>query len=591
MKMRLLSAQFLNAERPSQTRGLVVALASVAAATAVIYPLKHLAPVVSLGVVYLLGVLIVSTFWGLAFGLFTAVLSAAAFNFFHLAPVGRFVLSDSRNWVALCAFTVVAVATGLVSELARARAREADQRRREADLAAQLAQQLLGAAHLADALPVAGRLLAATLSLPSAAIEMREVDGSARRLAFPLVSEGDRIGTLLLPASLSAADRERVRERIVPPLASILAAVRHRADLQDEVVETAALRRADSVKTALLRAVSHDLRSPLTAISAASEALGSPSLSAPERVEMAMVIEQEARRLSRLVDNLLDLSRLQAGAAEPRRHWTSVEELLRAALSELGARPEEFNLSLNGAGPLINVDPVQMERALVNVLENARRHSGEHPVSVRARAVRSFASTGHPTPRGGELRVRNATRAPRGDRMIVRVVDRGPGISPADLERVFEPFYRARRPAGDDRGSGLGLSIARGFTEANSGSLYAESLPRQGATFVFELPIAPQEAERPGPPTERGQDPRPDAGAPRREPAAVTPSGAEPVPPRSRVHAGVNVTALATPAPAKASAAQAAAKASGTPAAAKASAALAAAKASTAPPGGGDRPA
>jgi two-component system sensor histidine kinase KdpD len=111
----------------------------------------------------------------------------------------------------------------------------------------------------------------------------------------------------------------------------------------------------------------------------------------------------------------------------------------------------------------VSVDPVQMERAFVNVLENARRHSGGHPVSVRARAVR--------------------------DRVIVRIVDRGPGIPPAQLERVFEPFYRAGTPGSAHRGSGLGLAIARGFTEANAGSLHVESLPGQGATFVFEMPL------------------------------------------------------------------------------------------------------
>jgi two-component system, OmpR family, sensor histidine kinase KdpD len=178
---------------------------------------------------------------------------------------------------------------------------------------------------------------------------------------------------------------------------------------------------------------------------------------------MAAVIQEEARRLSRLVDNLLDLSRLEAGAAEPRRDWTSVEELLGSALSELAAAPEDFSLSIDPELPLVSVDPVQMERAFVNVLENARRHSDGHPVSVRARAVRG--------------------------RVIVRVVDRGPGIPPAQLERVFEPFYRAGTSTSGHRGSGLGLAIARGFTEASAGTLHVESLPGQGASFVFELPL------------------------------------------------------------------------------------------------------
>jgi two-component system sensor histidine kinase KdpD len=256
------------------------------------------------------------------------------------------------------------------------------------------------------------------------------------------------------------------------------------------VVETAALRRADTIKTALLRAVSHDLRSPLTAISAAGAAVGSPSLSPREREEMAAVIQEEARRLSRLVDNLLDLSRLEAGAAEPRRGWTSVDELIRAAVSEVDGSAEAFTLSIDRDLPLVSLDPVQMERAFVNVLENARRHSGGHPVSVRARAVRSFAGAGRGPSQEPIDHVEG--ERPAGDSVIVRVVDRGPGIPPAQLERVFEPFYRAGAAGGDHRGSGLGLAIARGFTEANAGSLRVESLPGQGATFVFELPLQEQ---------------------------------------------------------------------------------------------------
>ncbi|HEX3518583.1 MAG TPA: ATP-binding protein, partial [Solirubrobacteraceae bacterium] len=292
----------------------------------------------------------------------------------------------------------------------------------------------------------------------------------------------------------SEASLRRLQERVVPALESLLSAALERESLLGGVVETAALRRADTVKTALLRAVSHDLRSPLTAISAAGEAVGSPSISPAERQEMAIVIQEETQRLSRLVDNLLDLSRLEAGAAEPRRHPTSIEELIGVALGELGSGPEDWALSIDRELPLVNVDAVQMERAFVNVLENARRHSSGHPVSVRARAVRSLA--GGPRPTGSGLERGGAERpTPAGDRVIVRIVDRGPGIPPAQLERVFEPFYRAGTPGGEHRGSGLGLAIARGFAEANDGSLYVESLPGQGATFVFEFPLEAAGAE------------------------------------------------------------------------------------------------
>jgi two-component system, OmpR family, sensor histidine kinase KdpD len=486
---------FLLASDPPPRRvGALVAVAMVALCTLIVYPLKHVAPVASLSVVYLPAVLVVSVTWGAWLGIATAVTGATAFNFFHLPPIGRFMIRDSSNWVALVAFMVVAALASSVAEVTRSRSRDAQERRREADLAAEMARLLLRGDSLSEDLPTAAARLAQALELSSAAIEMEVVEGDERRVAFPLRDGTRRMGTLLVGADASEASLRRLRERVVPALEALLSAALEREGLLGGVVETAALRRADTVKTALLRAVSHDLRSPLTAISAAGEAVDSPSLSPGERAEMAAVIQQEARRLSRLVDNLLDLSRLEAGAAEPRMDWTSVEELIRAALRELAAEADEFSLSIDREMPLVSVDPVQMERAFVNVLENARRHSGGYPVSVRARAVRSLAHSRRPVASGalGGLDApgeRHDRHRPVGDRVVVRVVDRGPGIPPAQLERVFEPFYRAGTPAGGHRGSGLGLAIARGFTEANAGSLHVESLPGQGATFVFELPL------------------------------------------------------------------------------------------------------
>jgi two-component system sensor histidine kinase KdpD len=468
----------------------LVAVVAVALSTLIVYPLGKVTPVVSLSVVYLPAVLVVSVTWGAWLGVATAVLSAAAFNFFHLPPVGRFTLQNSSNWVALAAFLVVASLASSVAEVTRARTRDAEERRREADLAAEMARLLLRGDNLAEVLPTAAARLAQTLELSSAAIEMEAVEPDERSIAFPLREGTNRLGTLLVGAGTTEANLRRLQERVVPALEALLSAALERETLLGGVVETASLRRADTVKTALLRAVSHDLRSPLTAISAAGAAVGSPSLSPEERAEMASVIQEETRRLARLVDNLLDLSRLEAGAAEPHREWTSIEELIRAAIDEVGAPSGAFALSIDDELPLVSVDPVQLERAFVNVLENAQRHSGGHPVSVRARAVRQLSGTRARVGAGaggGERHEEDGR--PTGDRVIVRIVDRGPGIPPAQLERVFEPFYRAGTSAGGHRGSGLGLAIARGFAEANAGWLHVESLPGQGATFVFELPL------------------------------------------------------------------------------------------------------
>jgi two-component system sensor histidine kinase KdpD len=470
MTSRALSPSVLNAERPSRAAGVIVAAGGGAAATAVIYPLKHVAPVVSLGVVYMLPVVVMSTFWGLAFGVATSVLSAASFNFFQLPPGGTFSLADGRNWVALVAFVAVAVPTSWVAELARARAGEGDQRRREADLAAELAQLLLGTAQLDDALELAAQRLAAAVGASSAAIELGKPHRADRsQLAFALRSDEDVIATLLLSGALSEAERARVAERVVPPLESILAAAVHRAELQAEVVETAALRRSDEMKTAVLRSVSHDLRTPVTAILTAASAWDPRRPTSESVAEVRELVLEAGTRLWRLIEKLLDLSLLQAGRMEPRLVWYSVDEVLQEAIEQTDADQAGFRLTTDAALPLLRGDPGQLERAFGNLLENAARYSGGKPVLVRARAV--------------------------GDRVWVRVVDQGPGIPPSEQERIFLPFYRASRAQEHDRGSGLGLTIAKGFVELNGGRISVESVPGQGTSFVVELAVGERELE------------------------------------------------------------------------------------------------
>jgi two-component system sensor histidine kinase KdpD len=454
----------LREKPPSLPMGIAASLLAVAVTTALIYPLRQITPAVSNGVVYMLAVLLISTYWGLGLGLFTALASALAFNVFHIPPTGHITIADPQNYVALGVFLTAAAIASTVADLARARARDAERRREEADLAAELARLLLGEADLQGALRSSAHRLAEALELTSVAIELREVPGDDRRLALPLSIGEGREATLLVPAAIDALVLARLRERVIPSLEALLKAALDREELQKEVVETQALRYSDSMKTALLRAVSHDLRTPLTTILAGAAAVQSPSLSESEREELGESIGQQASRLSRLVDQLLDLSRLEAGTARPRRDWCSIEELIRAAVEQVDSDGHQrFNLGIDKDLPLVNTDGAQLERALVNLLENARRYSGGFPVKVRAGVV--------------------------GGRLMIRIVDRGPGIPHRELERIFEPFYRGTAGM-DDSGSGLGLAIARGFVEANEGCLTAESLPGQGTTFVIELPLA-----------------------------------------------------------------------------------------------------
>jgi len=455
----------LGDRRPSFWTGILAGAVGVALTTLIVFPLKEIAPVAALVVVYLIAVLIVSIGWGVVLGSLTALAGALAFNFFHIPPTGRFTIAEAENWVALAVFFVVAVVASSLAEAARRRTQEADQRRREADLAAELARLLLRGEDLRTVLPAAAQRLAQALSVPSAAIELRPVEGDERRVAFPLREGTRQIGTLLLPSDLPETSLRRAQERVVPQLEALLAAAQERDELLGDVVETRALRRSDIIKTALLRSVSHDLRTPITAIVTAAEPLASERVDDEDRRELARGIQVEARRLSKLIENLLDLSRLEADAAEPRPESCSIEEVLEASIDDLALPGETFNVSIQGDLPPVRADSAQLERAFANLLENAARHSGGHPVSLRARAV--------------------------GQRVVVRVVDRGPGIPSAQRARVFEPFYRSGTERSGHRGSGLGLAIARGFVEANGGTIAVESLPGQGTTFVVEFPTAP----------------------------------------------------------------------------------------------------
>jgi two-component system sensor histidine kinase KdpD len=443
--------------------GVVVAGLAVAAITGLIFPLREISPAASNGVAYLLAVLLISTIWGFWLGVLTSVASAAAFNFFHIPPTGRFTIADSEHWVALAVFLVAAIMASAVAELARSRAAEAEQRRREADLAAELARMLLGGASVEATLDDASRRLADALRLGSATIVLGPATAPDGGLAFDLRRGGDRIGALVVPGDVTSRMRERLDTRVVPALEALLAAALERDRLEAEVVETRALRRSDELKTALLRTVSHDLRTPLTAILTAGSALAGGEISRADREELGKAIVEEAERLTAVVEKLLDLSRLQAGAAQPRPQWCSLEEILRETSDELDPSRKRFALSIDMNLPLIRADAAQLERAFANLLENAARYSGDQRVSVRARVV--------------------------GERLMVRVVDRGPGIPPQELTRIFDAFYRGPRQRSGDTGSGLGLAIVKGFVEANGGRVWAESLPGQGTSFVVAFPV------------------------------------------------------------------------------------------------------
>jgi two-component system sensor histidine kinase KdpD len=439
---------------PAWLTGLLASAVTVALVTAVIAGLKHYVPVLSLGVLYVFAVLPIAIFWGLPYAVAVSVASMLAFNFFFLAPVHTLTLADSSNWFALAVFLVNAI---VVSELA-ARSRR---RAQEASLLAEVATSLLEHGTVGHELERISAEAARALQVERAHITV----GADARDGHPLYAGPGRrrVGTIRLEGRQS---RDAVaRRRLLPALASLLGVAIDRERLAREALDAEALRRADALKTALLRAVSHDLRTPLMAISTSAGALARRDLllDDADRTELLATILAASDRLDRLVDNLLDLSRLQAGAAEPEQEVCDVEDLVIEALDELGDGASRVEVTFpEGESLAARVDAQQIGRVLVNLLENGLKYSpADQSVRVQVTATPSEA--------------------------LVRVIDHGPGVSFSEREQIFEPFQRGSRSR-EVPGAGLGLAIARGFTEANGGRLWVESRSGQGATFVLALP-------------------------------------------------------------------------------------------------------
>jgi two-component system, OmpR family, sensor histidine kinase KdpD len=446
--------------------GVLASAGAVALVTAAIAILKAHVPILSLGALYVFAVLPIAVVWGIAFALPAAVASVLAFNWFFLPPTHTLSLSDSENWLALVVYVVVAVVTSELAVRARRRATLSEQREREAALLASVATSLLRGEPLGGELDRISAQVADVLRVSHARIDL-DGDETEEQLSTRKLAIGDRVVGTLSTASDRDVDAS-VETRFLPALASLLAVAGDREELQREALEAEALRRSDAVKTAVLRAVSHDLRSPLTAIRAAASGLANPSLrlGAGDRAELVETIGVESARLDRMVADLLDLSRLQAGAAQPRRALWAVEDLIGLARDD-GLSDERVVVELPDALPAVDVDAGQIRRALANVLENALRVS----------------------PPGEPVRI---TGEAHGNEVVVRIVDRGPGLEPTELERVFEPFQRGAA-SGTYRGTGLGLAIARGFAEANGGRLWAER-PERGAVLALALPVGEEDA-------------------------------------------------------------------------------------------------
>ena len=458
------------------TSGAAEVVGGVALATGAVAGLDTVAPIAGLGVVYLLAVLVLAIRRGGVAALATAVLSVLTLNYFFIAPIHRLTISDSENVVALAVFLIVAVVVARLATAARMRAAEAEDRARlaaaresEAEMLAGVASLLLRGGPLETQLPAIGDLVGRALAGAPARLELAAAPApqpGERALRIPL---SVRSGWLYLHDEPTAG--APAASRVVEALGGIMEVALERERIAARAAEADATRRADVAKTAVLHAISHDLRSPLTAITTAASALQDETLTAHDRRELIDVVSDESARLARLVDDLLDLSRVQAGAVNPQLDWCDLADVTGRAVAQLrGANGDEpiVSIELPADLPLVRADASQLERVFSNLLDNAVRHS----------------------PPGRPVRITGGTG---GGLVTVRVIDEGPGIPPGKRAQIFEPFVRADGRPG---GAGLGLAICRGFVEANGGRILLQSAGAHDTAFAVSLPLISQPEAR-----------------------------------------------------------------------------------------------
>ncbi|KUN09860.1 histidine kinase [Streptomyces yokosukanensis] len=409
---------------------------------------------------------------GLFPALASAVVGSLLLNWYFTPPVHTLTIADPNNIVAIAIFIGVAVSVASVVGTAARRTHQAARLRAESEILSFLAGNVLrGETGLEELL----ERVRETFGMESVALLERTGETAPWTCAGSVgpdparipedadvdVPVGDHMALSLRGRVLPAADR-----RVLAAFAAQAAVVLDRQRLQHEADRAKELAEGNRIRTALLAAVSHDLRTPLAGIKAAVTSLRSDDVewSEQDRADLLEAIEEGADRLDHLVGNLLDMSRLQTGTVTPIIRETDLDEVVPMALG--GVPEDSVDLDIPETLPMVYVDRGLLERAVANVVENAVKYS----------------------PPGERVLVSASALA---DRVEVRVVDRGPGVPDEAKDRIFEPFQRyGDAPRGV--GVGLGLAVARGFAESVGGSLLAEDTPGGGLTMVLAVPTAPE---------------------------------------------------------------------------------------------------
>jgi two-component system, OmpR family, sensor histidine kinase KdpD len=486
-------------------RQYLLATGGVILCTAVGWALFPYLALRNLAMIYLLTVVVISSLLPRGPALFSSLLSVAVFAFFFVPEYYSFAVSSSEYVVTLVVMLVVGTLVSGLTARIRHQARVARQQERQTAALYEMSQNLTAINSLAELLAVAAEQLSRIFD-SQVAILMPEADGNltfragqpfadedvreemvanwvfkhghragggtgtlsaVKGIYLPLIASHHVIGVLRLetahPERILAADSLRLLEALSGQVS--LAIERENLSRQAQVANLQI--EAEQMRNALLSSVSHDLRTPLTVIAGSASSLleGEKHLDSETKQELAQSIYEEARRLDRLVHNLLEMSRLQSGQAQFNKEWHVLEEVIGCALAQLDSQLSDHPVTIHLPSdlPLVKIDDLLMERVVINLLENAMKY----------------------TPPGTDLEISGGIQD---QDILVTIADRGPGLPVGAEERIFEKFYQVA--PGSARGAGLGLTICRSIIEAHGGRMWAANRPGGGAIFSFTIPLA-----------------------------------------------------------------------------------------------------
>jgi two-component system sensor histidine kinase KdpD len=443
---------------------------------------------------FLLAILAASTVWGLSVSIFMSLAATLAYNYFFLPPVGTFTIADPQNWVALFVFLVTSVVASNLSAMARNRAAEANLRRREVERLYGFSRRLLTAGNpiellnaipgqIVDAFEVGAvalfvaekqKMYRSGMNLPQldadvlkAVMAREDVQIDAEHsLCFAPIRLGAKIvGSVGISGPVLSV-------QTLEALGTLIAVAIERAYAIEQLGKTEAAREGERLKSALLDAITHDFRTPLTSIKASVTSLLSDSnLNEGQRADLLAVINEECDRLNRLVGEAGEMARLEAGEVKLQLEPHRVRELITAALDtckgSLGTRP--VRLDLKDPDLLVQADLPRAKEVLVHLIENANLYSSpDQPITIHAEAKDGFAH--------------------------VSIADRGPGIDDMELNLIFDKFYRGRDQRYRVQGTGMGLPIAKAIVEAHGGTIGVVSQLGRGSVFTFTLPLAREDS-------------------------------------------------------------------------------------------------